>query len=130
MSLLVAIVIAGALGFWVYSDARNLDRRGIRVLNWSPALWGWLVFAFALLFGLTFLMTAPLLVVFARDAFGLVNLGSITGLIVMIHHMCGGLGAWIGAALFDAQGAYDGAFALMFISSALACLFSAALTRK
>jgi len=79
---------------------------------------------------LTFLMTAPLLVLFARDAFGLVNLGTITGLIVMIHHMCGGLGAWVGAALFDANGAYDGAFALMFISSILACLLSAALARK
>ncbi|HEU0159624.1 MAG TPA: MFS transporter, partial [Hyphomicrobiaceae bacterium] len=32
---------------------------------------------FALLFGFTFLMTAPLLVLFARDAFGLVNLGTI-----------------------------------------------------
>jgi predicted MFS family arabinose efflux permease len=85
---------------------------------------------FALLFGFTFLMTAPLLVVFAREAFGMVNLGSITGLIVMIHHMCGGLGAWIGAALFDANGTYDWAFGLMFASSLLACLFSAALARK
>jgi predicted MFS family arabinose efflux permease len=86
--------------------------------------------AFALLFGLTFLMTAPLLVVFAREAFGMGNLGSITGLIVMIHHMCGGLGAWIGAVLFDANGTYDWAFGLMFASSVLACLFSAALARN
>ncbi|HEU0061266.1 MAG TPA: MFS transporter [Hyphomicrobiaceae bacterium] len=86
--------------------------------------------AFALLFGLTFLMTAPLLVIFARAAFGMANLGAITGLIVMIHHMCGGLGAWIGAALFDANGSYDWAFALMLASSVLACLFSAALARK
>jgi predicted MFS family arabinose efflux permease len=92
----------------------------------SPAT----IAAFALLFGLTFLMTAPLLVVFARDAFGLVNLGSITGLIVMIHHICGGLGAWVGAALFDAHGAYDAAFTLMFMSSALACLLSLTLIRK
>jgi hypothetical protein len=56
MSLLVAIIIAGALGFWVYSDARNLDRRGVRVLNWSPAAWGWLVFLFALLFGILYLV--------------------------------------------------------------------------
>jgi hypothetical protein len=49
---------------------------------------------------------------------------------VMIHHMCGGLGAWIGAALFDAHGSYDEAFALMFMSSALACLLSVALMRK
>jgi predicted MFS family arabinose efflux permease len=99
---------------------------GLLFVDQSPAA----IAVFALLFGLTFLMTAPLLVVFARDAFGLVNLGSITGLIVMIHHMCGGLGAWIGAALFDAHGAYDGALALMFMSSALACLLSAALMRK
>ena len=85
---------------------------------------------FALLFGLTFLMTAPLLVVFARDAFGMANLGAITGLIVMIHHMCGGLGAWIGAAIFDARGGYDAAFAVMFVSSVLACLLTSALARK
>jgi predicted MFS family arabinose efflux permease len=85
--------------------------------------------AFALLFGFTFLMTAPLLVVFARTAFGMGNLGSITGLIVMIHHMCGGLGAWIGAALFDANGSYDWAFGVMLASSLLACLFCAALAR-
>jgi hypothetical protein len=75
-------------------------------------------------------MTAPLLVIFAREAFGMENLGSITGLIVMIHHMCGGLGAWIGAALFDANGTYDWAFGLMFASSLLARLFSAALARN
>jgi hypothetical protein len=56
MSLLVAIVVAGALGFWVYSDARKLDRRGIRVLKWSPVAWGWLVFLFALLFGILYLV--------------------------------------------------------------------------
>jgi predicted MFS family arabinose efflux permease len=85
---------------------------------------------FALVFGFTFLMTAPLLVIFARDAFGMRNLGSVTGLIVMIHHMCGGLGAWIGAALFDAQGGYDGAFAVMFASSIAALLLTLALSRK
>jgi predicted MFS family arabinose efflux permease len=85
---------------------------------------------FALLFGFTFLMTAPLLVVFARDAFGMASLGAITGLIVMIHHMCGGLGAWIGAAIFDAEGGYDAAFAVMLASSVLACLLTAALARR
>jgi predicted MFS family arabinose efflux permease len=85
---------------------------------------------FALLFGFTFLMTAPLLVIFVRDAFGMVNLGSITGLIVMIHHMCGGLGAWIGAAIFDAKGDYSVAFAVMLASSVIACLLSVALARK
>ena len=85
---------------------------------------------FALVFGFTFLATAPLLVVFARDAFGMANLGAITGLIVMIHHMCGGLGAWIGAAIFDATSGYDAAFAVMLASSVLACLLTLGLARK
>jgi len=110
----------------IASFAIRIGAFALILIDQSPAAIG----AFALLFGLTFLMTAPLLVVFARDAFGLVSLGSITGLIVMIHHMCGGLGAWIGAALFDARGNYDWAFALMFASSVLACLMSTALRRK
>ena len=85
---------------------------------------------FALTFGFTFLMTAPLLVIFVRDAFGTTNLGAITGLIVMIHHMCGGLGAWIGAAIFDASGGYWLAFALMLASSLLASVLTVRLARK
>ena len=96
------------------------------MLDQSPVA----IAVFALLFGFTFLMTAPLLVVFARQAFGMVNLGAITGLIVMIHHMCGGIGAWIGAAIFDTRGGYDAAFALMLGSSVLGCLLCAALVRK
>jgi predicted MFS family arabinose efflux permease len=99
---------------------------GLILVDQSPAT----IAGFALLFGFTFLMTAPLLVVFARQAFGMVNLGAITGLIVMIHHLCGGIGAWIGAALFDAKAGYDAAFALMFVSSVVACLLSAALARR
>ena len=56
MDLVVAIIIAGGLGFWTYSDAKRLDRRGIRVMKWSPVAWGWLVFLFALLFGILYLI--------------------------------------------------------------------------
>jgi len=38
-------------------------------------------------------------------------------LITMIHHMAGGIGAYAGAALFDSQGSYDVAFAVMFVLS-------------
>ena len=85
---------------------------------------------YALVFGFTFLMTAPLLVIFAREAFGTANLGAISGLIVMIHHMCGGLGAWIGAAIFDARGGYDVAFLVMLASSVLASVLTVSLARK
>ncbi len=75
------------------------------------------VAAFALAFGITFWLTAPLTVVLARNAFGTANLGAISGLIVMIHHMFGGLGAYIGAAIFDLSGHYDAMFISMLVLS-------------
>lgn len=75
---------------------------------------------FALGFGLTFWVTAPLTVIFTRDLFGTRNLGLISGLVTMIHHMAGGLGALLGAVFFDSAGDYTGAFWLMLIVSAAA----------
>jgi len=80
------------------------------------------VAAFALLFGITFWITAPLTVIFARDAFGMKHLGTVSGIIVMVHHMCGGIGAYIGAAMFDAYGSYDAAFVLMLVLSIVAAI--------
>lgn len=87
------------------------------------------VTAFALLFGTTFWMTAPLTVIFARGAFGMAHLGAISGIITMVHHMCGGLGAYTGAALFDAQGSYDTAFTVMLALSIAAALLAWPLRR-
>jgi len=86
--------------------------------------------AFGLLFGTTFWLTAPLTVVFARDAFGTAHLGAISGLIVMVHHMCGGLGAYLGAAVFDRDGSYDQMFVGMLIVSVLAAILSLVLRRR
>ena len=82
------------------------------------------VTVFALVFGITFLMTAPLTVLFVRESFGTLHLGSITGLITMVHHICGGLGAWLGAAVFDAEHSYTSAFAVMFTLSLAAMLLT------
>ena len=79
---------------------------------------------FALVFGVTFLMTAPLTVLFVRDSFGMLHLGSIAGLITMIHHIFGGIGAWIGAVVFDASGNYTSALALMAIFSLFALILT------
>jgi predicted MFS family arabinose efflux permease len=76
---------------------------------------------FALVFGATFLVTAPLTVVFVRESFGTRNLGALTGLITMVHQIFGGVGAYAGAAIFDATGTYDAAFVLM-LGSAVAAL--------
>jgi predicted MFS family arabinose efflux permease len=85
---------------------------------------------FALVFGLTFLMTAPLTVLFVRDAFGVAHLGAIAGLVTMVHHIFGGIGAWLGAAVFDHTGHYDGAFAVACVGSLVALVFTIMLPPK
>ena len=78
------------------------------------------VMVFALLYGFTFLMTAPLTVIFSGNIFGTARLGRISGTISMIHQISGGLGALAGALAFDIWGSYDRAFALMLVLSVTA----------
>lgn len=87
------------------------------------------VTVFALMFGVTFMVTAPLTVPFVAESFGMRNLGGLTGLITMVHHICGGIGAYLGAAVFDATGGYDRAFAVMMASSIVALALALCLNR-
>jgi predicted MFS family arabinose efflux permease len=82
------------------------------------------VAVFALVFGATFLVTAPLAVVFVSESFGTRHLGALSGLITMVHHIFGGIGAYLGAAVFDATGSYDFAFSIMLAVSLLALLLT------
>jgi predicted MFS family arabinose efflux permease len=82
------------------------------------------VAVFALVFGATFLVTAPLTVVFVSESFGTRHLGALTGLITMVHQIFGGIGAYLGAAVFDATGNYDIAFLMMLAVSLLALLLT------
>ena len=75
---------------------------------------------FALLYGFTFLITAPLTVTFAGNMFGAPRLGMMSGIINMTHHIAGGLGALVGGLVFDARGSYDAAFILMLALSVIA----------
>ena len=48
---------------------------------------------FGLLYGFTFLITAPLTVVFLGNIYGSHRLGTLTGTVSMIHQIAGGVGA-------------------------------------
>ena len=78
------------------------------------------VMVFALLYGFTFLMTAPLTVIFSGNIFGSARLGRVSGTISGIHQISGGLGALVGALSFDIWGSYDRAFLLMLALSVAA----------
>jgi predicted MFS family arabinose efflux permease len=87
------------------------------------------VAVFALVFGATFLVTAPLTVVFVAQSFGTRHLGALTGLITMVHQIFGGIGAYAGAAIFDATHRYDDAFVIMLAGSAAALVLTLLLRR-
>lgn len=84
---------------------------------------------FALVFGATFLVTAPLTVLFVREAFGTRHLGALTGLITMVHQIFGGIGAYGGALIFDATGSYGIAFAVVLVLTVAALILTLALPR-
>jgi predicted MFS family arabinose efflux permease len=87
------------------------------------------VAVFALVFGATFMVTAPLTVVFVSQNFGARHLGALTGLITMVHQILGGIGAYLGAAVFDRTGNYDIAFAVMLAATIVALVLTAMLRK-
>ena len=88
------------------------------------------IVAFALLYGSTFLITAPLAVIFAGQIFGRRYLGTVTGIVSMIHQVAGGVGAYVGARFFDHFGSYDGAFAVALGMALAATVLSALLHQR
>jgi predicted MFS family arabinose efflux permease len=87
------------------------------------------VAVFALVFGASFMVTAPLTVVFVKQSFGSRHLGALTGMITMVHQVFGGLGAYFGAAVFDVTGGYNIAFIIMGAVSLLAVMLTLMLRR-
>ncbi len=75
------------------------------------------ILAFGLLYGFTFLITAPLTVVFLGNIYGPHRLGTLTGTVSMIHQIAGGIGAVAGGWIYDLTGAYNVAFILMLALS-------------
>ena len=80
------------------------------------------IFIFGLVYGLTFLITAPLTVVFVGNIFGVARLGILAGSISMVHQISGGAGAFVGAWIFDNRGNYDDMFRLLLILSVAAAV--------
>ena len=116
LGVLVAGVMADALGASRPTALCFLMRIGIFALilplQSTPA-----ILAFGLLYGFTFLITAPLTVVFLGNIYGPLRLGTLTGTISMIHQIMGGLGALAGGWIYDMTGSYNAAFVLMLALS-------------
>ena len=87
------------------------------------------IISFALVYGFTFWITAPLTLVFVRKYFGTAHLGMLTGIVAMGHHGAGGLGAYAGGIVYDVSGSYQIIFQIMLIVSFAALLTTWGLSR-
>jgi predicted MFS family arabinose efflux permease len=75
---------------------------------------------FALLYGSTLLITAPLVMVYPAKLFGHRHLGTVAGIIMLVHQLFGGLGAFMGGWFYDRALDYDGTFIVMIVLAVVA----------
>ena len=83
-------------------------------------------YLFSLIFGFTYLMTAPIATILVGKLYGFSHMGLISGVITMVHHFGGGFWAFIGGWIFDQTGSYQLSFILSAIMALIAlfcCVF-------
>ena len=68
---------------------------------------GTTVLVFAAVMGLTFLSTVPPTAGLVAKFFGLGNMATLFGIVMLSHQVGGFLGAWLGGRVFEATGSYD-----------------------
>jgi MFS family permease len=88
------------------------------------------LYFFAFAFGFTHLITAPISPILIGRLYGLSHLGLISGVIMTVHHLAGGLWGYLGGVIFDKTGSYQLAFILSLIMSLLAILGSILIKEK
>ena len=87
-------------------------------------------YIFALTFGFTILITAPLSTTLIGRIYGFSHIGIISGFINTIHSFGGGLWTYLGGVLFDQTGSYRLAFILSAIMTLVAFLSTLLITEK
>lgn len=81
-------------------------------------------YIFAVVFGFTFFITAPLNTTLVGRLYGFFHVGIITGFITTAHHLGGGLWAYGAGLIFDTTGNYQTSFILSAIMASVAVLGS------
>jgi MFS family permease len=87
-------------------------------------------YIFALTFGFTHLITAPLTPTLIGRLCGFSHIGLISGFITTIHHSAGGFWAYMGGLIFDQTGSYRLAFILSAIMALVAVFCSILISEK
>ncbi len=82
------------------------------------------MYAFALLFGFTHLITAPLTPMLLGRLYGFAQIGLLTGIINTVHFFGGGVFTYVTGLAFDKTGGYQLVFMIAAVMAAIAALCS------
>ena len=99
----------------------------LMILKYQNLVSFWIL---ALAFGFTHLITAPLNATLVGKLYGFSYIGLLTGFITTVHHLSGGLWAYLGGVIFDHTGSYWLAFLLYLIMSFIAVMCSIFIKEK
>ena len=110
---------------WLYG-ARTLLFVGLFMVRDQPLT----LLALAVVGGAAMAGTLAMTSALTADIFGRFSVGSVFGMIFLVHQAGGALGSWLGGALFELTGGYGAAFALACAMLMAACLVSLRLDER
>ena len=105
-----SVAMGWAVGRWRMKSLLSFvyATRGLAVLIFLLApKTGTVVLVFAAVMGLTFLSTVPPTAGLVAKFFGVRNMATLFGIVMLTHQVGGFLGAWLGGRVFEATGSYN-----------------------
>lgn len=115
-----SVAMGWAVGRWrmksLLSVVYAVRALAVLVFVFAPKS-GVMVLVFAAVMGVTFLSTVPPTAGLVAKFFGVANMATLFGLVMMTHQVGGFLGAWLGGKVFEATGSFDG---IWYVDIALA----------
>jgi predicted MFS family arabinose efflux permease len=109
-NIIGSLGIGWAMGRWRSKSLLSLiyAARGVAVLVFLLApKTGTTVLIFAAVMGLTFLSTVPPTAGLVAKFFGVANMATLFGIVMLSHQVGAFLGAWLGGRVFEATGSFD-----------------------
>jgi MFS family permease len=109
-NIIGSVTMGWAVGRWRMKSLLSLvyATRAVAVLLFLLApKTGPVVLAFAAVMGLTFLSTVPPTAGLVAKFFGIGNMATLFGIVMLSHQVGGFLGAWLGGRVFEATGSFN-----------------------
>ncbi len=109
-NIIGSVAMGWAVGRWRMKSLLSMVYavRGLAVLIFLLApKTGVVVLIFAAVMGLTFLSTVPPTAGLVAKFFGVKNMATLFGIVMLTHQIGGFLGAWLGGKVFETTGSYN-----------------------